>query len=167
VPTALKHLQGAKVRAPRADEPRPMVGVPPMPSYLASDPYAVEEWTSLIAILEPLQVLTVADGRALALAASAHADHRRIVETWALTGYKPIVTQSWIDKEGVARSRIVENPLVRQLRLQKTLCDMLLGAFGLTPATRSKVIAHDGAASDEAEAFLRSRPTLLPFPGKR
>jgi P27 family predicted phage terminase small subunit len=151
------------VRGDRKREPAVQPGVPVMPAYLAQDPYAVEEWNSLVADLTALHVLTVPDGRALALAAAAVADHRRIFETWAMTGFKPVVTQAWVDSEGKERARIVENPLVRQLRLQKAICDQLLGAFGLSPATRSRVQHHDGATrEDPAEAFLASRPVGVP-----
>jgi phage terminase small subunit len=89
-----------------------------------------------------------------------------LFDAW-IADRRPVVTQSWVDSEGVTRSRTTENPLVRQLRLQRTLCDSLLGAFGLTPATRSKVTTHDGDEADEAETFLQSRPTIVAFRKRR
>ena len=164
-PTSTLVLKGSRIRHDKQDRRRePVVppGIPPQPAYLAADPYAVDEWTRLVTLLEPLGVLTLADGPALELVATARADYRRLFEAWAADP-QPVVEYSWVDSEGVTRSRRVENPLVRQNRQQKLLCESLLGAFGLTPVSRSKVTMHDSDARDEAEAFLQSRPTLVPF----
>ncbi len=125
-----------------------------MPAYLASDAYAVEEWTGLLADLTLMQVLTVPDGRALAVAATALADHRRLFEQWVACGFKAVLRQ------GTTRTRLVENPLFRQLRQQKQLCEQLLSAFGLTPASRSKVQVASPTAKDDFGRFETSMLTL-------
>jgi phage terminase small subunit len=163
LPTAVKTLRGSRVRHARAREPSAARGQPEMPTFLASDALAVDEWGRLAEQALALGVLTVVHGPVLALAASALANLTRMQTTWIETGCKPIVVQSWTDKEGKLRSRVVENPLVRQLRLQQALCANLLGEFGLTPATASKVQTHDGTETDEVELFLRARPTVLAF----
>ena len=85
-PTSTLVLKGSRIRHDKQDRRRePFVppGIPPQPAYLAADPYAVEAWAELVALLQPIGVLTVADGPALELAATAKADQRRLFEAWA------------------------------------------------------------------------------------
>ena len=133
---------------------------PPMPAYLAADAYAVEEWTGLLADLHSMQVLTVPDGRALARGGHGARRSSAICSRHgSRAGFHALQPQETVtDKYGTVTTRIVENPLVKQLRLQKTLCEQLLGAFGLTPATRSKVQVVNPAAKDDFASFETSRP---------
>jgi phage terminase small subunit len=163
LPTAIKRLRGSTIRHNVSAEPKAPVGIPTMPDFVAADPLAVEEWGQLAEKALKLGVLTIAHGPILGLIATTSANHRRIYQTFAATGYKPVIVQSWKDKDGDERSRIVENPLVRQLRLQETRCTALLGEMGMTPASSSKVQTHGDIEHDEVETFLRDRPTILPF----
>jgi phage terminase small subunit len=166
IPTAVKRLLGAQIRADRRHEPTPEPGLPKMAAALRQDPYAVEEWRGLVRDLKLLRVLTVQDGRALALLAMAQADHRRLLETWALMGFKPIITQQIVDLKGRSRTKIIENPVVRQLRQQKALCDQLLGAFGMSPATRSKVSTYDKSQAPQRATTAIGRSLDLIVGGK-
>lgn len=168
IPTAIKRLRGSKIRPADRTEPKVPVGVPEMPAFVAADPLAVESWGELAEQTLKLGILTVAHGPILALAATTTASYRRIYQTFAETGYKPVIIQSWTDSEGQLRSRVVENPLVRQLRLQEARCTAVLGEMGLTPATSAKVSSHglDGG-EDDVETFLKARPAVLPFAARK
>lgn len=156
IPTTLQQLRGRRIRPDRDAEPVLTAAVPPMPAYMADDAYAVEEWQGLVADLMLMQVLTLPDGRALAQTATALADHRRLVEQWIACGFKSVLTQSTADVKGTIRTKVVENPLFRQLVGQKKLCDQLLSAFGLTPSSRSKVQVVNPTAKDEFAGFETS-----------
>jgi hypothetical protein len=104
----------------------------------------------------------VAHGPLLGLAAMAYANLRRVFEAWVRSGFAPITVQEWTDHEGKARTRTIENPLVRQLRLQQALCAQLLGEFGLTPASASKVQTQGGEQNPGFDAFLQG-PNVVAF----
>jgi phage terminase small subunit len=133
-----------------------------MPAHIADDPYAVEAWTSVAATLETAKVLSPAHGPTLAVYAATLGDYRRKREEWAMMGRKSVVVQQWQDIQGKTRTRIVDNPLVKQLRGQADLLLRLAGEFGLTPATASKVMTQDAGVEDPFDAFLAG-PTVVPF----
>jgi phage terminase small subunit len=133
-----------------------------MPLHVADDPYAVAAWNDLAPMLEGAKVLSPAHGHMLTVLAEAWADYRRKREEWALMGRKSVIVQSWDDIQGKHRTRIVDNPLVKQLRGQGDLLMRLLGEFGLSPATSSKVVTQDAGDEDPFDTFLAG-PTVLPF----
>jgi phage terminase small subunit len=156
-PTALKLLQGSKVRG-RKSEPTHPVGRPPIPERLAGDPVAVAAWNSLAARLETVGVLTTAHGEALAMLAEALADYDRIRGQLALMNYQQLVVDEVKNAEGVTiRRRVRENPLLRRSERIALLVNRLLGEFGLTPATSARIDARPRQQSDPFERFLGAR----------
>lgn len=133
-----------------------------MPTYLADDALAVAAWDRFAATLVDLKVLTTAHALPLALLAETTADLERMHEEWRLMGRKSVLLTEWKDTEGVTRHRVIANPLVRQYRAARVLALQLAAEFGLTPATASKVLTHDGETDPEFDAFLRG-PTVIPF----
>lgn len=140
-----------------------------MPGHLADDEIAAAAWESFGARLVVARVLTTAHAEPLALLCEAWADYRRKRAEWALMGRKSVIVQSWKDAEGTARTRIIDNPLVKQLRQQSDLVARLAGEFGLTPATASKVTTLDEPDTDPAEAFFNAAPppNVVAFKRKR
>jgi len=163
LPTEVKRLRGSRIRHDTDREPTwGGKGRPEMPPHVADDPYAVTAWQAVAATLETAKVLSPAHGPTLAVYAEAQADYRRKREEWALMGRKSVIVQSWVDIQGKNRTRIVDNPLVKQMRGQADLLLRLAGEFGLTPATASKVMTQDAGGEDEFDTFLAG-PTVLPF----
>lgn len=163
LPTETKRVRGSRIRHDTAREPTwGGHARPPLPPTIADDPYAVEAWEDVASKLEAAQVLSPAHAHMLMILAEALADYRRKREEWVMMGRKSVIVQSWDDIQGKHRTRIVDNPLVKQLRGQADLCMRLLGEFGLSPATSSKVVKQDAGQEDPFDAFLAG-PTVLPF----
>jgi phage terminase small subunit len=139
-----------------------------MPGYLADDALAVAAWDRFATTLVDLKVLTTAHALPLALLAETAADLERMHEEWKTMGRKSVLVTSWIDAEKVTRHRIIANPLKRLYRAEKLLALQLASEFGLTPATASKVLTHDGEGDPAFDAFLQGPSKVLPFaPPKR
>jgi phage terminase small subunit len=163
LPTETKRVRGSRIRHDTEREPTwGGHGRPPLPPQLAADDYAVPIWHALSATLEQSKVLSPAHGDMLVVLAEALADYRRKREEWAMMGRKSVIVQSWDDIQGKHRTRIVDNPIVKQLRGQADLVMRLLGEFGLSPATSSKVVTQDAGGEDPFDTFLAG-PTVLPF----
>jgi P27 family predicted phage terminase small subunit len=113
--------------------------------------------------LARVKVLSVDQQATLAALAQSYSDYLAFLETWELSGRKPVVVFEYQDARGKLRHRLVANPLVRVLRDQARLVAALASEFGLSPSSRAKISgAPDSAEDDPVEAFLRARP-ILPF----
>lgn len=152
-PTAIKLLRGNPGRRPlNRREPKALVGQPVAPAWLTeSDSMAtpLEVYDELAALLEPLQVLTVADQQALASLADKIALYRRLrVEIYSGFTYE---TQSMAGSM-MRRSKPEVGPfldLARQIE-QGYAC------FGLTPSSRTKVQTVGPEQKSGLEEFLGS-----------
>lgn len=162
-PTAIKRLHGARIRHDVAREPQGQPGRPAMPAFLADDALAVAAWEQFATTLVDLKVLTTAHAFPLALLAETAADLERMHEEWKTMGRKSVLVTSWVDAEGVTRHRIIANPLKRLYRAERLLGLQLAAEFGLTPATASKVLTHEGETDPEFDAFLKGPSKVLPF----
>jgi phage terminase small subunit len=153
-PTALKLLQGSRVSG-RKSEPQYERGTPEPPAGLADDPQAREHWDRLSARLEAAGVLSVAHGEALGMLAQALADYARIRQQLHQMQYQQLVIDEVRDPKGqLLRRRVKENPLIRRSERIALLVNRLLGEFGLTPATQTRIEARQTALSDAFETFL-------------
>lgn len=162
-PTVVKRLTGARVRHDVSAEPTAPVGIPERPPHIAVDPDASAAWDALATRLTAQRVLTTAHREGLALLADAWATYVRMQRDFALVNRRTVLVQEWKDHEGVTRSRVVENPLARQIRLQALLLNTLFGEFGQTPASAPKVSTNSDSV-DPFESFLASGPaTVVPF----
>ena len=162
-PTALKKLRGARIRD-RGKEPVGAVALPEMPAYLRDDALAMAAWEAFARTLVALKVLTAAHGPPLAVLAETWADLQRKHDEWALMGRKSVLVTEWKDAENITRHRIIANPLQRLYRAERALFLQICGEFGLTPASASKVMAHEGEADPAFDAFLAgARAHVLPF----
>ncbi len=154
VPTALKVLRGTQVKG-RKDEPRYSGGRPVMPPELAADLLATANWTRLADRLEAAGVLTTAHGEALGMLAEALADYTRVRTELHAMGHKQYLVDETFNRKGqLIRRHERENPLFRRSERLALLINRLLGEFGLTPATQTRIEARQAKLQDPFEAFL-------------
>ena len=147
-PTALKLLEGNPGKRPLNDrEPVPPKATLKCPAWLL--PEAKKEWKRLAPALEAMGVLTMADLTAFEGYCQAYArwkeaeafitQHGSIFQT--PSGYVQQVPQVSIAQQ--------------HLKIMQSLCS----EFGLTPATRARIIAgagsEDGASEDPMERLLK------------
>ena len=129
-PTILKLLKGNPGRRPLPKgEPRLPACVPDRPAELSVD--ECRAWSDLVAALTPMRVLTIADGILLELMAIELASYRRAAQDVRERG--EILTSK--------RGAELVNPWLRARAASHKRVFQMLGACGLTPADRSKVIA--------------------------
>ena len=147
-PTALKVLEGNPGKRPLNDrEPVPPKATLKCPAWLL--PEAKKEWKRLAPALEAMGVLTMADLTAFEGYCQAYArwkeaeafitQHGSIFQT--PSGYVQQVPQVSIAQQN--------------LKIMQSFCS----EFGLTPATRARIIAgagsEDGASEDPMERLLK------------
>ena len=151
VPTHLKRLRGT-LRRDRTNprEPKPLVRIPPCRRSLPASVRAM--YRRLGRILAPLRVVTVADGLALELAASALVEHegaaRVILEQGATY---PARTEAGAVMHRARPEQAIAADAWRRAAV-------MLQQFGLTPVSRSKVDVILLSEPDTLEAFRAAHP---------
>jgi P27 family predicted phage terminase small subunit len=148
-PTALKLLQGNPgKRKLNIDEPTSRRGAPEMPLFLNA--IASQEWDRIIPILLDMNVLTIADGAALA-------DYCMCFSRWqeaeaAVTKHGVVYEEPVTDEEGeVVGYRLKKNPAVTVAMACQKEMRAALGLFGLDPSSRSRI---KGATQDKQKSAL-------------
>jgi P27 family predicted phage terminase small subunit len=149
-PTALKAFEGNRGHRPLNDrEPIPLAGAPTMPRHLDKD--ARREWKRLVPILLAMRVLTEADGIALSNLCMAYSVLIR-AQTMMLksaTGRQ----SSLLIKTG--SGYIQQSPLLGIINSQMAALTVMLREFGLTPASRSRIVTTtDSGGVDALELKL-------------
>jgi P27 family predicted phage terminase small subunit len=135
-PTAVRVLEGNMGRLPlNSREPKPMAGEPEMPKHL--DREARKEWKRLVPILLGMRVLTEADGIALSILCQAYstliqAQHVMLKQTAAAESALLMKTPS---------GYMQQSPLLGIINTQMDLINRQLREFGLTPASRTRIVA--------------------------
>ena len=133
-PTALKVLEGNPGKRPLNDhEPIPPKGELKCPSWLL--PEAKKEWKRLASSLEAMGVLTMADLTAFAGYCQAYARWKEAEE---------FITQ---------HGSIFKTPsgYVQQVQQNLKIMQSFCSDFGLTPATRARIIAGGSGTEDVSE----------------
>ena len=145
-PTAIKELEGNPGKRPlNSNEPKPVKKAPACPKWL--EPEAKKEWRRLVKQMETLGILTQVDMAAFAGYCQAYARWKEAEE---------FITQ---------HGSIVKTPSgywqqVPQVSIAQTylkIMNRFAEQFGLTPASRSRIIAgndNKSGAEDEMEALL-------------
>ena len=145
-PTAIKELEGNPGKRPlNSNEPKPVKKAPACPKWL--EPEAKKEWRRLVKQMETLGILTQVDMAAFAGYCQAYARWKEAEE---------FITQ---------HGSIVKTPSgywmqVPQISIAQTylkIMNRFAEQFGLTPASRSRIIAGNdskGAEEDEMGALL-------------
>ena len=144
-PTAIKELEGNPGKRPlNANEPKPEKKAPSCPKWLESE--AKKEWRRLAKEMEAIGILTDVDMAAFAGYCQAYARWKEAEE---------FITQ---------HGTIVKTPSgywqqVPQVSIAQTylkIMNKLAEQFGLTPSSRSRIIAGngEGGGRDEMEDLL-------------
>lgn len=143
IPTAIKKLEGNPGKRPLNDrEPKPVKRAPKCPDWL--DAEAKKEWRRMARTLEALGILTEIDRAAFAGYCQAYARWKE--------------SEEFISKHGT----IVKTPSgywqqVPQVSIAQTYLKILnrfCGDFGLTPSSRSRIIADKPMDSDDPLELL-------------
>ena len=144
--TAIKELEGNPGKRPlNSNEPKPDTTAPKCPKWL--EPEAKKEWKRLSIEMERIGILTKVDMAAFAAYCQAYARWQE--------------AEKFITEHGT----IVRTPsgywqTVPQVSIAQTymkIMEKLAEQFGLTPSSRSRIIAgnQEGPVEDEMEKILR------------
>lgn len=120
-------------------------GSPPMPERLMVDPVAVAKWQECVPLLLDLGTLTQADGEALATLCEVYSAAQSCLLELRATG--PVMRT---DLGGVKPNPA--GPLYRGL---VSLQASLMGEFGLTPTSRTRLGGKEEKPTDEVEEFFK------------
>ena len=146
-PTAIKELEGNPGKRPlNKNEPKPTKKAPPCPKWL--EPEAKKEWRRLAKKMEQLGVLTEVDMAAFAGYCQAYARWKEAEEFISKHGSIFQTPSGYVQQ--VPQVSIAQ----QNLKIMQSFCS----EFGLTPATRSRIIAGsggDGEADDPMENLLK------------
>lgn len=145
-PTALKELEGNPGKRPLNDrEPKPEKKAPPCPKWLNDD--AKKEWRRLAKKMETLGVLTEVDMSAFAAYCVAYSRWKQTEEEIDRMGQTAYITQT---KTG-------RFPQVDIAQKYFNIMERCAEQFGLTPASRSRLVGEmtQADADSEMEAILR------------
>ena len=147
-PTALKVLEGNPGKRPLNDrEPVPPKATLKCPAWLL--PEAKKEWKRLAPALEAMGVLTMADLTAFEGYCQAYA---RWKEAEAFITQHGSIFQT---PSGYVQPAPQVSIAQQNLKIMQSFCS----EFGLTPATRARIIAgtgsEDGASEDPMERLLK------------
>ena len=144
-PTKRKQVEGNPGhRRLNKREPEARPGEPAMPAYLS--PMARAIWRHLVPLLLEMKVLTRADGHALAMVCTSLVTVIRADR--AIEKYGAVCAT--VDHEtGVAILKA--NPAIRVRSDAMRHARSGLAAFGLDPASRSKLITESGGAGKPAD----------------
>jgi P27 family predicted phage terminase small subunit len=148
-PTALKRLEGNPgKRRLNTREPQPLPGEPEMPEGL--DDIARKEWERLVPVLLRMRVLTEADQMALANLCRAYSTMIQAEEQMrlqAIPGKSPLVKK-------LQRGFGYQTILLRIINTQMDIVNRQLREFGLTPASRSRIVVNAGNPVNPVEVKL-------------
>ena len=136
-PTALKLLEGNPGKRPiNEHEPVPPKGTVKCPTWL--EPEAKKEWKRLAPSLEAMGVLTQADLTAFAGYCQAYARWKEAEEFISQHGSIFQTPSGYVQQ--VPQVSIAQ----QNLKIMQRFCS----EFGLTPATRARIIANGGGKDD-------------------
>ena len=144
-PTAIKELEGNPGKRPlNKSEPKPTKKAPACPKWL--EPEAKKEWRRLAKQMEQLGVLTEVDMAAVAGYCQAYARWKEAEEF--ITQHGTIVNTPSGYWQQVPQVSIAQT----YLKIMNRFAEQ----FGLTPSSRSRIIAEDSNSgpADEMEALL-------------
>ena len=153
-PTILKVIEGNPGKQKlNHREPQPYGCAPEMLKHL--NRIARKEWKRLVPILLSMRVLTEADGIALANLCQAYStlvEANELMAKAAAGGKSPLLMKT-------PAGYMQQSPLLGIINSQMDIINRQLREFGLTPASRSRLVAaSDSTSIDPLEAKLCGRP---------
>ena len=143
-PTALKVLEGNKGKQKlNTKEPKPLpVHSIEVPGWLSK--YAKEFWRKYVPMLVRLGLYTEADESAMILLSESYADFRECL----------LVTQADGRTFLTEKEYTVQRPEVAILRKARKDMESLLAHFGMTPASRSRLMVNLSKEMGDFEGML-------------
>jgi P27 family predicted phage terminase small subunit len=152
---AVKEASGAFVKDPQrrnADEPKPKLGRPRIPSAVEEDPAAKSRWHWVCDQLESMNLLAVTDQ---GLIAGYCLDYSMMLALW-----ETIKGGNVSDMDEKGRTKL--KPEANQFH---TYSDRILkreAELGLTPSSRSRLKAPQNEKEDEFDIWLKRRTERRP-----
>lgn len=152
-PNVIVRAEGNPGKRPlNRNEPQPRATTPRCPEHL--DEEAKKEWKRLVPVLRRMRVLTEADKMSLA----------NLCQTWSTL----LKAQEKLTEMGILYKSpsgyVMQSPLLPIVNQCVETITKLSREFGLTPAARSRIIAHT-VADDEMDPIERALCMSLPsFP---
>ncbi|EPY7325283.1 phage terminase small subunit P27 family [Klebsiella variicola] len=157
-PTHLRLVRGnPSKRTINKNEPEPPKGVPPTPKHFDKQG---KYWFKRIAEeLDAIGVMSQLDARALELLVEAYTEYRHHCETLDREGYTYAVYSEDDPDEGKEREirMIKPHPAAMMKADAWKRMRAMLGEFGMTPSSRSKVNRETTPDDDLISKFLNSR----------
>jgi P27 family predicted phage terminase small subunit len=153
-PTQIKIAEGNRSRVPLdpSIEPKFQSGIAEAPDCFTD--YAKEEWDDITAMIDEAGILTKPDGKALSAYCTVYAIWRKACEDFKNGGCHLIATNPNSGRETI-------DPLVTIIEQYGSKMLTYLVQFGLTPASRSKVLVSKPKDSDENfENFQQNKQKL-------
>lgn len=152
-PTALLKLSGSwRAEARDRTEPKPDHVLPELPEWL--DDEGKRAWMHLVPILSRMRVLTEADGYALAVLCNAWSRYRVASDQLARFG------DVYSIKDAGGRLKSIRRSPYAALQMEHALVvRRLLAEFGLTPASRGRLIALPESKNGKTDFFTKSQGT--------
>ena len=149
-PTHLALVKGnPSKRAANNAEPKPASGVPPVPKHF--DKMGKYWFKRIGEELDAVGVMTTLDGKALELLIEAYTEYRQHCDVLAEEGYTyKTVSATGEDIVKAHPAAVMKSDAWKRIRA-------MLGEFGMTPASRSKVGAKGPAEADPLDEFLKKR----------
>lgn len=149
-PTHLALVKGnPSKRSANKAEPKPASGVPPVPKHF--DKMGKYWFKRIGEELDAVGVMTTLDGKALELLIEAYTEYRQHCDVLAEEGYTyKTVSATGEDIVKAHPAAVMKSDAWKRIRA-------MLGEFGMTPASRSKVGAKGPAEADPLEEFLKKR----------
>ena len=136
-PTAMKELEGNPGKHPlNTSEPKPNKKAPACPKWL--EPEAKKEWRRLAKQMEAIGILTEVDMAAFAGYCQAYARWKEAEEFITQHGSIFQTPSGYVQQ--VPQVSIAQ----QNLKIMQSFCS----EFGLTPATRARIIAAGGGSDD-------------------
>ena len=155
-PTALKLLHGEKNKDRiNPNEPKPVAISPAMPAHL--DAIDRKVWRAYAPALERNGLLTEVDGPAFSTFCILEALLVRLKKELRSCKNKMLVEKTSFSEQETTEGRTNElmtveakiNPLVKEIRMMAAAKRPYLSAFGMDPASRSKITVPGGGDEDE------------------
>ncbi|WP_336798228.1 phage terminase small subunit P27 family [Erwinia aphidicola] len=158
IPTHLALVKGNPSKRPlNKNEPKPPSGVPPIPKHF--DKQGKYWFKRMAEELDAVGVITLLDARALELMVEAYTEYRQHCETLDREGYTYAVFSEEEPDEGKDREirMIKPHPAAMMKADAWKRIRAMLGEFGMTPASRTKVGVKGAAEVDPLDEFLNKK----------
>ncbi|WJM83225.1 phage terminase small subunit P27 family [Pectobacterium brasiliense] len=145
-PTHLRLVRGNPSKRPiNKNEPQPSKGVPPTPKHFTKQE---KYWFKRLAEeLDAIGVITQLDGKALELLVKTYIQYRNHCDVLDRDGY------SYKTDDGLLKA----HPEAAMKDRALASINGMLGGFGMTPSSRSKVNASKPEQADPLAEFLNAR----------